>query len=189
MVSDYRTVKACHDLLHLVKPELLHIGSSQYGFAHYCSVSSSGSSPGDGIHIQWGVLYCLIWYIFPEMNQVLLLCLWVHNGYQALRADLGDLVPEILLAKPPWVGANSLRLWLYSYDPQRRMCHQITHGNGRKHAQFLCLIIGPLIMRGIVGVQDILKTLPLVPIWVDLMALPVLVILGQRRGSPRCGSL
>ena len=68
------------------------------------------------------------------------------------------------------------------------MCRQRPHGTGGKHSQFWFLILGPLTLSEMVSVEDILRSLSLVPIWVALLALLVVGILRQIWGSPRwCG--
>ena len=75
---------------------------------------------------------------------------------------------------------NFLRLCPSSCAPQWRICHQRPHGTGRKNTHFWCLIIGPLTLRGMGSVQDILRYSPLVPIWISLMDIPAVGIIGQR---------
>ena len=75
------------------------------------------------------------------------------------------------------------------YSPNWIMCHQIPHGTGGGYTQFWCLIIVPRNLCVMVSFQDKILSFPLVPIWVSLPDLPTVVILGQRRGNPRCGSL
>ena len=60
---------------------------------------------------------------------------------------------------------------------------------GGKYIQLWCLILGPLTLSGICSFQDIIQSLPLVPIWVALTAPPEGGILGQIWGSPRYVSL
>ena len=60
--------------------------------------------------------------------------------------------------------SNFLGLFPSSSAPQWRKFCQIPHGNGGKHAQLWCLILGPLTLCKIRSGQGILRFLPLVTI-------------------------
>ena len=73
------------------------------GFLHCWSGSPGGSVLGGGLPLQWRVLECLIWPLFPDVTMYFLLCLWVQPGDQTLEADLGGLVTASILSRPPWL--------------------------------------------------------------------------------------
>ena len=68
--------------------------------------------------------------------------------------------------------SNFLGLCLTSCSQQWIMCSQWPHGTGDKNAQFWSLLPGPLTLHVMASVQDRLRFLSLVTIWVALIALP-----------------